>query len=130
KRANMMFGISPSVVQRLTKKLNGNRSKESLAPGLTRVCMQPWNRVIIQADGQVLPCCYGADAIGNIATQTFEDVANGDKLVALKESLLTGRGLSPQCQNCVGEAAGTTEQLKSALQGYFDGRKGQLQKAG
>lgn len=129
KRCKMAFSIAPAIVQRVMKKLNGSQSKTGLGPGLTRICTQPWDRVIVQSNGDVLPCCYGADSIGNISNQKFEDVVNGDKLVALKRSLLTGADLPSPCRNCVGEQAGTTEQLKGALQGYFGARTGQLQKA-
>jgi radical SAM protein with 4Fe4S-binding SPASM domain len=93
------------------------------------VCTQPWNRVIVQSDGAVSPCCYGADSVGNIATREFEEVVNGEKMLALKKSLLTGEGLSPQCRNCVGEPVGTTDQLKASLHDYFKARCQHARKA-
>jgi MoaA/NifB/PqqE/SkfB family radical SAM enzyme len=129
KRGNASFGVNPTIVQRLTDKLNGIQSQEALGPGLTRLCTQPWDRVIIENDGIVKPCCYGADAVGNVASQPFDQVVNGEKLVALKKSLLTGEGLSPQCRNCVGEPVGTTQQLKAKLQDYFNARCPPAQKA-
>ncbi len=130
KRGNMGFGIVPAIAQRLTNKLNGIRSQQTLGPGQTRVCTQPWDRVIVQSNGDVVPCCYGGDAVGNVASQPFEQVVNGEKMVALKKSLLTGVDLPPQCRNCVGEPAGTTDQLKANLQNYFDARFPPAKKAG
>lgn len=130
KRANANFGVGMAIVQRLMNKLNGTEQKEDLSPGMTRVCTQPWDRVVVQSNGDVRPCCYGADVVGNVSTQGFEDVVNGEKMVALKKSLLTGQDLQPQCRNCVGEPIGTTDQLKTKLQDYFNVRCRNMQKAG
>ena len=116
-------------MQRLTNKISGIQANENLGPGLTRVCVQPWDRVVVQDDGAVWPCCYGADPVGNISTQSFEDVVNGEKMVALKRSLLTGIGLSPPCRNCAGEAIGTTGELKTKVRDYLDARCGRVQEA-
>ena len=122
KRGNTTFGVSQAIAQRLIDKLNGVPPKEEVSPGLTRVCTQPWDRAIIQSNGDVRPCCYGADIVGNISTQGFEGVVNGEKMVALKKSLLTGQDLQPQCRKCAGEPIGTTEQLKTKVQDYFKTR--------
>jgi MoaA/NifB/PqqE/SkfB family radical SAM enzyme len=129
-RGNLPFGVSDAIVQRLSNKLNGIASNETLGPGMTRVCTQPWERVIVESNGDVRPCCYGADIVGNLSTQRFDQVVNGDKMVGLKTSLLTGVGLQPQCRNCVGEAIGTTDQLKAKVQDYFNARRPQARKAG
>jgi MoaA/NifB/PqqE/SkfB family radical SAM enzyme len=80
------FGVSPAIAQRLIDKLNGIPPKEEVSPGLTRVCTQPWDRAIIQSNGDVRPCCYGADIVGNISIQGFEGVVNGEKMTALKKA--------------------------------------------
>jgi MoaA/NifB/PqqE/SkfB family radical SAM enzyme len=129
KRFNVNFAVSPALAQRIINKVKGIVPDETLAPGMTRVCTQPWNRVIVQSDGTVLPCCYGAAGVGNLSTQGFEDVVNGEKMLALKNSLLTGRGLQPACRNCVGEAMGTTDQLKASLRDYFKARRQPERKA-
>jgi radical SAM protein with 4Fe4S-binding SPASM domain len=130
KRGNATFGVNQSIAQRLIDKLNGAPPKEEVSPGLTRICTQPWDRAIVQSNGDVRPCCYGADIVGNIATQGFEGVVNGEKLIALKKSLLTGQDLQPQCRKCAGEPIGTTDQLKTKLQDYFQTRGLRTPKAG
>jgi MoaA/NifB/PqqE/SkfB family radical SAM enzyme len=129
KRFNVTFSVNPELAQRLTNKLTGVPPGETLAPGMTRACIQPWNRVIIQSDGTASPCCYGADSVGNIATQGFDAVVNGEKMMALKRSLLTGKDLQPQCRACPGERIGTTDQLKATLKDYLKARSQHVRKA-
>ncbi len=62
-----------------------------LPAGVSPVCVQPFNRVVINFDGQVVPCCncYGDEFnLGDLKTERLEDIWNGQGLRASREFLL------------------------------------------
>ncbi|MBN1137481.1 MAG: SPASM domain-containing protein [Anaerolineae bacterium] len=65
------------------------------------VCDQPWNRLVVNWDGQVAPCCYdrhGDYGFGN-ANDGLATVWNGERLRAFRRAV---RSPSPPaiCQRC------------------------------
>jgi MoaA/NifB/PqqE/SkfB family radical SAM enzyme len=61
----------------------------ALAGGTARACTQPWHRLVVNCDGQVVPCCYdrdGAYAFGN-AADGLVAVWNGAPLQAFRRAL-------------------------------------------
>lgn len=63
-------------------------------------CLAPWNEVVIVPDGDVIPCsCSGVYKIGNINTQSFEDIWNGEKANELRNAILAGD--NKFCKQCL-----------------------------
>ena len=57
----------------------------------------------VLADGTVVPCCLDADGdvpLGNIFTQSFEEILNSKRLKDIKNGFLNGKVSEPFCQKC------------------------------
>ena len=81
----------------------GEHNKES-------VCKMPFRRLAIFADGRVAPCCslYSNNLIvGNIKTQSLEEIWNGKEINKLREELSEGRPRSI-CETCL-KSVGSVE---------------------
>jgi radical SAM protein with 4Fe4S-binding SPASM domain len=66
-------------------------------------CKFLWESVVISWDGKVVPCCYDYDAkmvMGDLATQTLDEIWNGDAYVSLRKAEIEGRNSSALCANC------------------------------
>ena len=66
-------------------------------------CNEPWRKLIIRADGDVLPCCnfygYGV-VVGNINSTPLKEIFNGKQLRSLRKEFAEGTySLSP-CNAC------------------------------
>lgn len=120
KRTGRAFSVAPALAQRLNARLLGQQSTSNVVPpGKTRRCLQPWDRVVINHDGTVMPCCYGADVVGTITDGNFEQVVNGEKMRSLKTALLTGEDLPQACRSCVGEAIASPEDQRATVARYL-----------
>ena len=81
---------------------NGNGTY-SIKNKLLDHCWKMWNSCVITWDGLVVPCCFDKDAeyvMGDLKSQTFEQIWNGDKYLDFRKSLLKGRSEIEMCKNC------------------------------
>lgn len=63
----------------------------ALPDGVPQECQQPFNRVVINFDGKMVPCCncYGDHfALGDLTKERLEDIWNGEAMRANREFLL------------------------------------------
>jgi radical SAM protein with 4Fe4S-binding SPASM domain len=62
-------------------------------------CILPWIHIYANPDGSVLPCCIGdyRHHLGNVQSQTIEDVWNGEKYKTMRKKMLAGE----KCDECV-----------------------------
>ena len=54
------------------------------------LCGYPWRSVVVLWDGRVVPCCLDSDAalvLGDLTTQTLEEIWNGPAAVKLRDDL-------------------------------------------
>lgn len=68
------------------------------------VCSHPFQRIGIDWDGSIYPCCgfyYKHFKIGNINEMTLAEAWKTDALRTLRESFFNGK-IHPACQNCYG----------------------------
>lgn len=67
-------------------------------------CSFLWYAINVKFDGTVVPCCLDFEVkepVGNLLTQTLEEVWNGPGLVALREKMIAGRIEDvPLCAGC------------------------------
>lgn len=66
-------------------------------------CWRMWSSVIVDVNGNLLPCCYdkfAQFAYGNIQKQSFASVWNGAKAQAFRLKVFTKRATVPICRNC------------------------------
>ena len=76
------------------------RGKEKLDfPTDPSSCRKPWSSVFIEPDGEVRPCCYQSPVLGNIHTEDFEDIWNGERAQALRREMVSG-DLPQPCRDC------------------------------
>jgi len=69
----------------------------------TKDCFFPWDRAVITASGDVLPCCAAPEPFGSLCAQPFEEIWYGGAYRRLRESLLSG-DLPLMCRSCTGQA--------------------------
>ena len=67
----------------------------------TRQCIFPWKSPLITRVGDVLPCCTSRESMGNLRTDTFEDIWTGTKFSNFRAALINGGKNIPEvCKNC------------------------------
>ena len=54
-------------------------------------CRYPWHTVQILADGEVRPCCWSAESLGNLHDNDLEYIWNGKKCRDLRKHILNGK---------------------------------------
>ncbi len=52
-------------------------------------CGNPWTHVHIKSDGLVYPCCFSDEVMGDLRTQSFGEIWNGEKYKDLRRSMKT-----------------------------------------
>jgi len=93
-------------------------------------CRNVMNKIRIEADGNVAPCCYatqGQLSLGNLNTQSFEEIWNGTESKDLRRAMYCG-DLPSLCAECrINEPMGPKDNLpfvSTVLQNeadFFDG---------
>ena len=66
-------------------------------------CNEPWRKLIIRANGDVLPCCsfYGYEiVVGNIAQTPLKEIFNGKQLRNLRKEFKEGIYCLSPCNAC------------------------------
>jgi radical SAM protein with 4Fe4S-binding SPASM domain len=73
-------------------------------------CGNPWTHVRIDVDGSVYPCCFIDTVMGDLSTQSFDEIWNGGSYRNLRESIVT-RKFWPTCRKsaCNWVAPGASE---------------------
>lgn len=64
-----------------------------------KACTIPWESVKIQTNGDVLPCCGGQPAFGNLNKNTLEEIWNSKGWIDLRKSLKSG-DIDEYCRHC------------------------------
>ena len=53
-------------------------------------CARPFSDAVVNQDGGVLPCCFGAPPMGYLQYQTFDEIWNGEAWRELRRGLVEG----------------------------------------
>lgn len=53
-------------------------------------CDYPWRYMSVKVSGEVYPCCWLSKSLGNVQTQTVEEIWNGDRYQRLRSSIADG----------------------------------------
>jgi len=67
------------------------------------ICVAPWFNLRVDVAGRVFPCNYmdaAEDALGDVRTDAFEDIAAGPQARRLREALLEGGAPTAACRAC------------------------------
>lgn len=76
--------------------------RTKLASPRAHPCKFMWKSMSVTWDGRVVPCCYDFDArmvLGDLKTQTMDEIWNGPAYIELRKSEREGRNRSELCVN-------------------------------
>jgi hypothetical protein len=66
------------------------------------LCAAPWRGLHINPQGSVKTCCAGdPNMLGNLNSQTIEEILHGSALQEVRQTLREGRPHAQYCHNCV-----------------------------
>jgi len=83
-------------------------------PGETRDCLDPWYQPFIRTNGEIWPCCWFGESLGNVNDTPFDQLLNGIRFKELRRELLTGQ-LRKVCVDCPTRGVTTLEKLLMRL---------------
>jgi MoaA/NifB/PqqE/SkfB family radical SAM enzyme len=63
-------------------------------------CSEPWMTINVNAAGEVRPCCFNDDVLGDLNHGTLEEIWNGPGYTGLRADQAAGR-VSAGCEVCV-----------------------------
>lgn len=69
--------------------------------GLRKQCHDFWNKAVISTTGDVLPCCSGTEPLGNLNTQTFDEIWHGPAYTELRRRMMSDNP-PDMCKFCTG----------------------------
>ena len=85
---------------RYEQTVNGGFRIKSSLPNR---CLRLWSGAVVNAYGDVLPCCYdkGSDySFGNLNNQTFDNLWHNNDASGFRDSILRNRKQYEMCRNC------------------------------
>jgi radical SAM protein with 4Fe4S-binding SPASM domain len=82
--------------------------------GETRDCLDPWYQPFIQPNGDVWPCCWFFESLGNVNETPFDQLMNSKTFKALRRELLAGE-LRDACFKCPSRSITTPDKLLARL---------------
>jgi len=78
-----------------------------------QICTDPWRKFSIDWQGVVFPCCmWKEDPIGDLRTQSFQEIWNSQRYGTLRESLVNG-ALGKSCSECSAITGGDVNDPRS-----------------
>jgi MoaA/NifB/PqqE/SkfB family radical SAM enzyme len=85
----------------------------------TRDCLDPWQFIMIQANTDVLPCCWHQPICSLGKGQSLADVFNNTWIKELRKSLLTSN-ISDDCMNCPSRGWTSIKNLQKKVWHYLN----------
>ncbi len=91
---------------------SGNKNENNAFVRKNKSCYHPWQSASINERGDVMPCCATSVVMGNLQTETFEDIWNGSRYQKLRNTVNSDKPLR-FCRNCSlrGIVVGSDESL-------------------
>ena len=71
--------------------------------GYRKQCYDLWNKALVAATGNVLPCCASPVSMGNLRDSSFEQIWRGPAFTQLRRQFLGGE-IPEMCRQCTGTA--------------------------
>lgn len=84
-------------------RYDAKHGKYVLKRRLHNRCLRLWSGCVIDADGNVLPCCYDKSeqfVLGNIREQSLRQIWHGAKAREFRRAVMTRRAQINICTNC------------------------------
>lgn len=70
--------------------------------GYRKHCNDLWDRALISATGEVLPCCASPVSMGNLRDASFEEIWRGPAYTKLRRQFVGGE-IPEMCRQCTGK---------------------------
>lgn len=86
--------------------------------GSTRLCLDPWAKAFVRADGRVCLCCH-APPIGSLHEKSLKEVLEGTEARQYRVGLLSGAPLH-HCQTCPDRQSTTVENLTEKVLQFLE----------
>ena len=109
----------PETVEPVNEESGPRRYSSLRQAAQTRDCLDPWEFIMIQANKDVLPCCWHQPIYSLGKGQTLSEVFNNTRIKELRKSLLTG-DLSTDCMNCPSRGWTSVDNLKKKVWHYLN----------
>ena len=77
-------------------------------------CRDPWDHLLVDALGNILPCCYPNEPIGNLNNNDFMSIWNGKEYLSLRKSLIEKKP-HKRCMNCFKFSPLNIDDIKSHI---------------
>ena len=109
--SNFNNGISAQAEQR-----KNSTGIDAYLGAITKLCLQPWTRFTIAADGSLYPCCVtNMVPVGNMGKTALPSVGiNGDDIRLFRKALLCGE-VPSICNGCSNAPSATVTHLRDAI---------------
>lgn len=86
----------------------------------TQRCHWPWKGMLIDSDGNALPCCqWKGKPLGNVNEEGFQAVWNGEGYRQLRRDWITG-DLNESCRNCSALMEGDVNDFSSFFAAEYE----------
>ena len=66
-------------------------------------CTAPWNGLTIREDGRVRTCCSGNTSLGDLNTQSIQEIEYSEILTQIQQDMQLGRPNLENCKVCVNQ---------------------------
>lgn len=63
-------------------------------------CSFPFDSIFLGSDGKVKTCCTARDELGDLNTQTIEEIVNGKRAKEIRKGIVTGNWDMKNCSQC------------------------------
>jgi MoaA/NifB/PqqE/SkfB family radical SAM enzyme len=81
----------------------------------TRICLQPWKRILIGANGYVYPCCRKSIVMGDLRKKSLLKIIEDKPLITLRKALLSGNLAGTKCYHCANAPLGGLDMLEERI---------------
>ncbi len=94
----VMLAEAKAEARRLGVVLQAPEPQVSGRAGYSQRCRAPWEHMIVDYGGKVIPCCWSPFQVGDLRRQTVQEVWDGPGYAEMRESIRTGA--MTHCQYC------------------------------
>lgn len=117
-------GASCSIDSAVTAILNGEDTsagvRKNTPQNSSRLCIAPWSRLYVNADGNCTPCFHYSTVGILTSTNKLADVVNNIRLKRIRSELLSGN-LTAGCQDCLRAEPCHPDETRELVKRYFAG---------
>ena len=97
---------------------------DGVPEGMTRMCDSPWTEIYFDPKGEAYSCCQRGTIMGMLTPETSVDaIRNNDSYRKLRQQILTGIDLDPECARCESRRIVPPEQMVATIDALLSTRE-------